>query len=139
MLRRTPQLDEDLIMAGVNNPNGPAVRDTSKIMAAHAGKQFADQSAMDAVQNSLDDSKSRFDQTMRFNKGQLKYNEGQQNIANLVSVGNLGLAGYGAHKQKQYTTEYNKGTDQLIQQLRARGGINDEFQANILERLKRQR
>jgi len=132
-MRRTPQLENDLLMANARSQNGPAVNDITPIMAAHAQKQMFADNRNQSAEYALKTNKQRFDRTMGLRKDQAKTGEMLGNIGMGLSVANLGLSGYGMKQNRDMVNQRLQRMSEIENQYRQMG---DEESLRIAEFVK---
>lgn len=144
LLRRTPQLTDDLIMAQ-NRPGGLAVGNTQKVLAAHGAYQTEQDRINEARQSSLDLSRQRLEQGSRFFDENLAFDrksfENQKSDAMTSNIiGGLGIAaaGYGNYKQGQRDAAYQAQLDKYRSAMLSNYETEQDLWNEILKRLRSQ-
>ena len=142
MIKRTPQLEEALMMARHQYQNGPAVSNEGDVLAGANRQQAASDLNNESKQFGLTMGKKRLaQQGSQFGRGlamrrdEFNTNENLSDIANVISVGNVGLSGYGLYRSGKQAEQQMAKRQELIDKIRKRGDMQSQFYADYLSLL----
>jgi hypothetical protein len=145
MLRRTPKLTDDMILANASRSreSGPAVIDTTPVLARHAAQQAADRTAMEDAGRGLALQKKRlsqnadqFGKTMQMQRDTLNTNKKLSDISNIISGAGLGLSAVNSYQNRQRSLQRQNKINEMIKNTKRYGYETDMFISDFISALQ---